>query len=391
MKCEYGQNKRTVFEVPVNSQLMNSQSDRPILIAGGGTGGHIYPGVAIARAILATRPNLKVEFVGARGGLEEKIIPREGFTLHLIPVGKLHASVGRWTQIKTLLGLPLAFVKAWQILSSVRPQAVLGVGGFASGPLLAVAALRGFRTLIWEPNAHAGLANRWLARIVDRVLVVFEAARAQLQRPDAITTGLPVRAEIRPRSPRVRAPGELRVLVFGGSQGARFINQVVAQAVRDGGSWLNGVELVHQTGRLDHPTVSPIYRELGNPRLTCHEYLHDMHERYAWADVVVCRAGASTVAEIAAAGKAAVFVPLPTAADDHQRKNAEVLVKAGAAMMIEQRDLKVSTLTSLIQKLRDDVQSLVEIEKAVLKFAEFDAAGKIASEVLGDSDPTDKT
>ena len=154
---------------------MNSQSDRPILIAGGGTGGHIYPGVAIARAILATRPNLKVEFVGARGGLEEKIIPREGFTLHLISVGKLHASVGRWTQIKTLLGLPLAFVKAWRILSSVRPQAVLGVGGFASGPLLAVAALRGFRTLIWEPNAHAGLANRWLARIVDRVLVVFEA------------------------------------------------------------------------------------------------------------------------------------------------------------------------------------------------------------------------
>ncbi len=365
--------------------------DRPILIAGGGTGGHIYPGVAIARAILAMRQDLRVEFVGARGGLEEKIIPREGFALHLIQVGKLHASVGWWTQIKTLFGLPLAFVQAWKILSRVNPQAVLGVGGFASGPLLAVAALRGFRTLIWEPNAHAGLANRCLSRFVKKVLVVFEAARAQLRRPDAITTGLPVRAEIRPKPRRDRQSGQLRVLVFGGSQGARFINQIVAQAVREGGAWLQGVELVHQTGRLDFANVCPIYAERGNPQLTCHEYLHDMHERYAWADVILCRAGASTVAEIAAAGKAAVFVPLPTAADDHQKKNAEVLVRAGAALMIEQRNLSVQSFTALIEKLRDDVWSLVGIEKAVEKFAEFDAAGKIAREVLGDSGLSNKS
>lgn len=342
---------------------------------------------------MAMRQDLRVEFVGARGGLEEKIIPREGFNLHLIQVGKLHSSVGRWTQIKTILGLPLAFVQAWKILSRLNPQSVLGVGGFASGPLLAVAALRGYRTLIWEPNAHAGLANRCLARFmnVKKVLVVFEAARAQLHRPDAITTGLPVRAEIRPKPRRERQPGQLRVLVFGGSQGARFINQVVAQAVREGGAWLQGVELVHQTGRLDFPNVSPIYAERGNPLLTCHEYLHDMHERYAWADVVLCRAGASTVAEIAAAGKAAVFVPLPTAADDHQKKNAEVLVRAGAALMIEQRNLSVQSFTALIEKLRDDVQSLVAIEQAVIKFAEFDAAGKIAREVLGDSSLLNKS
>lgn len=369
---------------------MSALKERSFLIAGGGTGGHIYPGVAIARAVLSIQSDARVEFVGAKGGLEEKIIPREGFKLHLISVGKLHASVGRWTQIKTLLGLPMAFVQSWRILSQVRPEAVLGVGGFASGPLLAVAALRGFRTLIWEPNAHAGLANRILARVVNKVLVVFEAARIQLGRPDAVKTGLPVREEIRPQARRDRRSGELRVLVFGGSQGARFINRVVAEAVRDGGAWMEGVELVHQTGRLDFAEVKAVYAERARPEMNCYEYIHNMHERYSWADVVFCRAGASTVAEIAAAGKAAVFVPLPTAADDHQRKNAEVLVQAGAAMMLEQPQLSAVTWAALVTRLRDDVGSLSNMETAVGKFAEFDAASKIAREVLDDSTPADK-
>lgn len=350
-----------------------------VIIAGGGTGGHIYPGVAIARAVEKKYPDIKVHFVGATGGLEEKIVPREGFPLHVVPVGKLHRSVGLITRIKTLLRLPLALYSAWKILNDLKPIAVLGVGGFASGPILFVASLLGYRTLIWEPNAHPGLANRILAGRVDEALLVFEEAGAFLKSKNKSMIGLPVRSLMVP-SERANDP-RLRVLVFGGSQGARFINNLVSAAMHDGQGWLSGIELVHQTGPADFEKISEAYR--GAPaNIKVFEYLHDMDQRYAWADLVVCRSGASTVAEICACRKAAIFIPLPTAADDHQKKNADVLARADAAMMIQQSELTPELFRATLERFRDDRSLIEKFEANVVKFQYPNAAEKIAARLV---------
>lgn len=359
------------------------EKKRIVIIAGGGTGGHIYPGIAIARTIERRHPDVAVHFVGSKGGLEEKIIPREKFPLHTVSVGKLHSSVGRLAQVRTLLGLPLAFLSAVRILFRLKPVAVLGVGGFASGPMLFVSSLFGYRSLIWEPNAYPGLTNRWLARRMDECLLVFEEAGRYLHAKKTTASGLPVRAAMVP-APRAGGDRPLRVLVFGGSQGARFINNLVSEAVKQGG-WLPGIELVHQTGPLDFARIKESYAG-APPAFQVHEYLHDMDQRYAWADLVVCRAGASTVAEICACQKAAIFIPLPTAADDHQRKNAEVLANAGAAMLCLQNDSK-NELTparfreTLIQ-FRDDRARIARMEEKVRQFQFPNAAEKIADRVL---------
>ncbi len=351
-----------------------------VVIAGGGTGGHIYPGVAIARAVERLHPELKVHFVGAKGGLEEKIVPREKFPLHTVPIGKLHQSAGLFTRIKTLFGMPLAFITAVQLLWKLKPVAVLGVGGFASGPMLFVASLFGYRSVIWEPNAYPGMANRLLSRRVDECLLVFEEAGKHLRARRTTQAGLPVRATMLP-SPRENGNRPLRILVFGGSQGARFINNLVVESMKDNGQWMEGVELVHQTGPLDFPRLKEAYK--GAPeRFQVFEYLHDMDQRYKWADLVVCRAGASTVAEICACEKAAAFIPLPTAADDHQTKNAEVLVKADAALMYLQKDLTPETFRQNIQRIRDDRAIVRRLEENVKRFQFPNAAEKIVERLL---------
>ncbi len=348
-----------------------------VIIAGGGTGGHIYPGVAIARAVEKLYPDVRVTFVGATGGLEEKIVPREGFPLKVIPVGKLHHSVGLLTRLKTLVTLPLAFLEAWRVLRSLKPVAVLGVGGFASGPILFVASLLGYRTLIWEPNAHPGLANRMLARRVDEALLVFEEAGAHLPSRRVSMSGLPVRSTMLPVPRAASVP--LRILVFGGSQGARFINKLMPEALREGSSWMSGIEVVHQTGPHDYAAAVAAYEGSG---VSVHEYLHDMDQRYAWADLVVCRSGASTVAEICACRKAAIFIPLPTAADDHQRKNAEVLAKADAAMVCLQSELTATSFREILKRFRDDRSLIARYEQNVVKFQYPNAAEKIAERLV---------
>lgn len=367
-------------------------SSKTVVIAGGGTGGHIYPGLAVAKD-LASR-GYDVHWVGAAGGLEEKIVTHAGLPLHLIRIGKLHSSVGLVDQIKTVLGLPLAFLQALGLALRLKPHAVLGVGGFASGPFLFVSALLRYRTVIWEPNAHAGLANRWLSKIVDECLLVFEAASRDLKGKRVHRVGLPVRDSIHPRSREELTDRKFRVLVFGGSQGARAINRVVADWVEKTGLADGTVHLVHQTGKYDYQEISARYVAWKAARraeglteaqlpLECQEYIHDMDQRYAWADLLVCRAGASTVAEVAASGKAALFVPLPTAADNHQLKNAEVLAKAHAAILIEQKDFDVAALDQTIRRLRQNLAELGELEKNVLKFSAPGAASAIASYVLG--------
>lgn len=361
---------------------MNSRRNKVVIIAGGGTGGHIYPGIAIARAIEKIDPDTKVHFVGAVGCLEEEIVPRENFPLHTVRIGRLHKSVGFIAQLKTVLQMPLAFIGVLQILIRLRPVAVLGVGGFASGPMLFAAALLGFRSLIWEPNAYPGLTNRILSRWVDGCLVVFEKAGSYLHSKHLIKSGLPVRSSMLP-SGREKTHRTLRLLIFGGSQGARAVNSVTSEALKIGG-WLDGVEVVHQSGSADFERMQTVYSG-APPVFQVFEYFHDMDQRYAWADLVICRSGASTVAEICACQKAALFIPLPTAADDHQRKNAEVLKGADAALICLQNELTPAKLRELIIQFRDDRSKIDKIEAQVRQFHFPNAAEKIADKVLGNS------
>jgi UDP-N-acetylglucosamine--N-acetylmuramyl-(pentapeptide) pyrophosphoryl-undecaprenol N-acetylglucosamine transferase len=355
-----------------------------VIIAGGGTGGHIYPGIAIAREVQRLHPNLEVHFVGAQGGLEEKIVPREGFPLHLVPIGKLHHSVGLKTRLKTVIKMPWAFISAMRILRRLRPVAVLGVGGFASGPILFAASLFGHRSLIWEPNAFPGLANRLLASRVNECLLVFEEAGRYLKAKRTTRAGLPVRASMVP-APRQQGERPLRVLVFGGSQGARFINDVVSQAIQVDGGWLDRIELVHQTGPSDFARIKSLYSEAPS-RIQVFDYLYDMDQRYAWADLVICRAGASTVAEICACQKAAIFIPLPTAADDHQRKNAEVLTRAEAGMILNQKELTPDKLRETLESFVKDRSRIRIFEENVRRFQFPNAAEKIVDRLLASND-----
>jgi UDP-N-acetylglucosamine--N-acetylmuramyl-(pentapeptide) pyrophosphoryl-undecaprenol N-acetylglucosamine transferase len=369
---------------------MNSVSEnRTVVIAGGGTGGHIYPGLTVAKVL--SEHGYVVHWVGASGGLEEKLVTHADLPLHLIRIGKLHSSAGLAARIKTVFGLPFAFLQAVFLVIRLRPRAVLGVGGYASGPFLFVSWLFSpvlkIRTVIWEPNAHAGMANRWLAKVVDECLLVFEAAARDLKARRVYRVGLPVRDTMKAVGREELSGRKFRVLVFGGSQGARAINRVVADWAEQTGLKNSDVELVHQTGKYDYAEVSSRYAKLQanslSPAITCYEYLHDMDQRFAWADLLVCRSGASTVAEVAACGKAALFVPLPSAADNHQLKNAEVLRNAKSALVIEQKDFTVASLESTMLMLRSSPERLAELEKNVLKFSAPGAAKMIAAHVMG--------
>ena len=356
---------------------------KTVLIAGGGTGGHIYPGIAIAKAVQKKQPDVEVHFVGTSAGLEGQIVPREGFPLHFVKVGKLNYSGGLLGKLKTLLLLPVGFIQAISLLLELKPSLVLGVGGYASGPVVLIASLMGFPTAIWEPNAFPGMTNRWLSRFVDRCFVVFEDAMSYLNCEDKRKVGLPVRAEVEAIGSQARvASDEFHILVFGGSQGARAINNAVAEAVAMGGDWLKGVRLVHQTGRYDFERIKSIYQQNVQAAVDCREYLHDMEKQYSWADLVICRAGASTVAEIAACRKPAIFIPLPTAADDHQRKNAESLVEKRAAQMLLQKDLTPQSLIQLIEQVKKDTQSQQEMRENLRHFHQNQAAEKIAELIL---------
>jgi UDP-N-acetylglucosamine--N-acetylmuramyl-(pentapeptide) pyrophosphoryl-undecaprenol N-acetylglucosamine transferase len=354
-----------------------------LLIAGGGTGGHIYPAIAIAKAVMNASAQNEVQFVGTELGLETKIVPRENFKLHFVASGKLN-QVSFGEKIRTLLRLPLAFFQSAALLMKYKPDAVLGVGGYASGPVLFVGSLFGFRTIIWEPNAYPGMANRWLSRFVKLCCVVFEEAVPLLKAKNWQRVPMPVRKEIEEMRPRVANSSSFRILVFGGSQGSRVLNNTIIEMLAKGGAWTKTTEIVHQTGSVEFSRVSAEYARLGlsTSQFDCREYLDDMPERYRWADLVIARSGTGTLSEISACAKAAILIPLPTAADDHQRKNAEALVKIGGARMILQKDLNADVLLREIQDLRQHPDKITELEKNVHKFHQANAAEKMAEIIL---------
>jgi UDP-N-acetylglucosamine--N-acetylmuramyl-(pentapeptide) pyrophosphoryl-undecaprenol N-acetylglucosamine transferase len=243
--------------------------------------------------------------------------------------------------------------------------------------------------LIWEPNAFPGLTNRWLSRVVSLCCVVFEEAANYLQTKRWQRVPMPVRQEIEEMKPRIPASAAFRILIFGGSQGSRVLNNVIVDLVAKGGSWLKTTEFVHQTGAGEYERVKAQYERLpaaSRGQVQCLPYLDDMPERYRWADLVIARSGTGTLSELAACAKAALLVPLPTAADDHQRKNAEALVKIGGARMILQNEFNADRLLKEIEDLRDNPQKVAELEKNVQRFHQAKAAEKMAQIILGLTD-----
>lgn len=357
---------------------------KKFIIAGGGTGGHIYPGIAIAKAIegLSSGSNLEieVEFVGSRLGLESKIVPREGYKLHLLAAGKLNYQGAIFGKLWGLLKVLVGFFQSFVLLAKLRPAGVLGVGGYASGPFLLAARICGLPTAVWEPNAHPGLTNRWLAKVVDQTFVVFEEARVLLNTTKIEVVGLPVRAELENLRPGFDA-GLFRVLSFGGSQGARALNTALKESVIREMPWLYKAELVHQTGVSDYQSVQEVY-QASVFEVKAFEYLFEMDKHYEWAHLVICRSGASTIAELSAVGMPSILVPLPTAADDHQKKNAQVLVDKGAAIMIEQKDLTPELLNKIILELKSQPEQLKAMSLKAKALYKPKAAETIARRLL---------
>nr|WP_184214247.1 undecaprenyldiphospho-muramoylpentapeptide beta-N-acetylglucosaminyltransferase [Granulicella aggregans] len=353
------------------------------MIAGGGTGGHVIPALAIAREVRDAY-GAEVRFVGTARGLETRLVPEAGFPLELIHVGQLK-NVSLATRVRTLLDLPMGILKCVTLLRSYRPQVVVGVGGYASGPAMLAAILLRVPTLAFEPNAAPGLANRLAGRFVTAAAVNFEETRRYFH--GARVTGIPVREDFFSIAPKAGGASK-RLLVFGGSQGARILNQIMPTILfpllRD----LAGLTVLHQSGPRTEAETRQAYLETGadESRWQVSAYLDDMPARFAEADLILCRSGASTMAELAAAGKASLLVPFAAATDDHQKKNAEVFVGADAGRMLLESELNSQALIdTLMEMLRDDAELKAMGEKA-RTLAHRDAVkeiGKMVRELAG--------
>ena len=353
-----------------------------VLIAAGGTGGHIYPGIAVAKEILRRGPGSEVRFVGTARGLENKLVPQAGFELSLIDSTGLK-NVGPIARARGLLLLPKSFLAARKLIKAFRPDVVIGAGGYVSGPAVLTAALLKLPTLVMESNALPGWTNRVLARFVDKAAVSFDAALPYF-RGKAVVTGNPVRREFFEIPTKERQPEKFSVLVFGGSQGAHAINAAMIAALPSLASLQNVLRITHQTGEADFANVSSGYAEAGwGERADVRKYIDNMVAAFTDVDLVICRAGATTTAELIAAGKASIMIPFPLAADDHQRKNAEALELAGAGRMILQQDLSGERLAEEMTTLAREPEKITTMEQAARKLARGDAAAAVVEMIEG--------
>ncbi len=357
-----------------------------ILIAGGGTGGHVFPGIAVAEELQANHPDVEVLFVGSRKGLEAQAVPEAGFRLRtLATAGFARRRPWRWpwAALVNLLG----FVQALWVVLGERPRAVLGTGGYVSGPVSLAAKLLGVPLLLQEQNSIPGLTNRWLSRIANEVHLSFLEARRYFPRRDHLKiTGNPVRAIIL-SGEREQGLREFRLdahrptlFVFGGSLGAKRINAAALDALRRLKNRVD-VQCILQTGREDHEAVKQAVEREQLPA-TVLPFVRQMHLAYAAADLVVCRAGAMTLAEIAVCGRPSILVPYPFAAHDHQRVNATNLADRGAAVMIEDGQLDGERLAQEIAHLLADRQALSRMSANARLFARPDAAARIARSLV---------
>jgi UDP-N-acetylglucosamine--N-acetylmuramyl-(pentapeptide) pyrophosphoryl-undecaprenol N-acetylglucosamine transferase len=353
-------------------------SDLRVMIAGGGTGGHVIPALAIGRE-LRDKHGVEVRFIGTARGLETKLVPEAGFALELVRSGQLK-NVSLATRLKTFTDLPLGVLHCVRLMRAFKPQVVVGVGGYASGPAMMAALLLRIPTVAYEPNAIPGLTNRLIGKRVSAAAVNFAQTKQYFRNPEV--TGVPVRAEIFALQPRPfnAVP---RLLVTAGSNGALVFNETMPKIVARLLSAVPGLTIVHQAGprRLEQTQAEYAMSGADLSRWSVEAFLTDMPAQYAAADLVLARSG-STVSELCAAGKASLLVPFAAAADDHQRKNAEVLVDAGAAVMLLQRDVTEASLLHGLVQLLNDAPRRAEMSKHARSLAKPGALERIAAMVL---------
>jgi UDP-N-acetylglucosamine--N-acetylmuramyl-(pentapeptide) pyrophosphoryl-undecaprenol N-acetylglucosamine transferase len=346
------------------------------ILAGGGTGGHVIPALAIANE-LKKHYGAEVLFIGTARGIENRLVPAAGYPLQLVRVGALK-NVSLMTRAKTAFDLPRAVWDAGRMLNEFAPDVVIGVGGYASGPAMLAAVVKHVPTLAFEPNVVPGFANRVVAKFVSGAAVHFEETAKYFRRAEV--TGVPVRQaffEILPKR-----GGTPTLLVFGGSQGAHAINEAMIRCLPELRRQAPGIHILHQTGERDYNDALAAYKAFTNAAGESAEvfkFIEDMPAAFARADLVVCRSGASTVAEITAAGKPAIFVPFPRAADDHQRVNAEALAREGAAVVVEEMKLEGVWLAETIAALLGDAARLAQMSEAARELAHPNAARDIAA------------
>ncbi len=353
-----------------------------VLLAGGGTGGHLFPGIAVAEEIRARGG--EVLFVGTAQGLEARVLPAQGWPLELIRVQGL-VRTGWRQRLRFLADAPGTVRQVHRLLSRFRPRVVVGVGGYASGPVVLTAAARRVPTAILEQNSVPGLTNRILGRLVKEIYTAFEQSQRWFPAKRVVELGNPVRRDIVERlqdlaPPPPRPDGRVRLLAFGGSQGARFLNEILMKAApRLAGS---PVSLVHQTGEADYERVCEAYRAAGFAAEVT-PFIEDMAARYAVADLVLCRAGATTLAELAIAGRPAVLVPFPYATHDHQVQNARALERRGAALCRTQHQLDGAALAALVEELASEPDRRARMGAAMRALARPAAAAAVVDRLQG--------
>lgn len=355
-----------------------------LIVAGGGTGGHLFPGIAVAEEFLSRDGSNEVLFVGTERGIEARVLPKLGYRLECIPASGLRG-MNLVSRIKGVWQLLDGYRQSRRIIREFRPDIVLGVGGYASGPLVLAAERSELPCFIHEQNALPGLTNRLLAKRVKKVFVSLEESRSHIPGGKSLLTGNPLRRQIlegmQRKRPAPESGGSFHLLVFGGSAGAHRINKAMAEALPGLMALRERIVLTHQTGENDLAEVRSAYHRVGlQAEVT--PFIDDMAAAYARADLIVCRAGATTIAEVTACGKACVFVPYPYAADDHQRKNAEALVVKEAGFMILDQDLSGETLASLINDLSRDPHKLKTVGANAAALARPEAARVIVDEML---------
>ncbi len=348
---------------------------KSIYIAGGGTGGHIYPGIAIAKELEKT--NYKVTFVGTEEGLESKILPKEGFQLLLLKSAKMNVKTSGLSKLRSLLEVFQGFLQACGILVKNKPDFVLGVGGYASFPMVLAAAILGVPVAIWEPNAMPGMANRILSRFVDLCFVVFTEAKSHLHSKQIIEFGMPLRESTTQVDDIPQVNSAFNILHFGGSQGSRMVGEVLAHVIQEM-KWPQ-IAVVHQTGSVEYQKFVEIYS--GNPLVQVKEFIWNMPAYYNWAHLVIGRGGASTLAEIAAHGKPSLIVPL-RAADAHQEKNAQAMQARGAACMVLQKDFTTDRLRAEIERFLAHPEALDALSANAKASSRSNGAPDIAKHIV---------
>jgi UDP-N-acetylglucosamine--N-acetylmuramyl-(pentapeptide) pyrophosphoryl-undecaprenol N-acetylglucosamine transferase len=345
---------------------------RHVVVAGGGTGGHLFPGIALAETLAAR--GVRVTFVGTAAGIEVRAVPAAGFTLRLIPGAQVRGG-GVARAVRGLGATGLGVLRARALLRELRPDLVVGVGGYASVATVVAARLGRTPIVLLEQNTVPGVASRTLGRLADRVCLGFDAAASFFPAGRAVHTGNPVRASVLAAAATDHAtPG---LLVFGGSQGARRLNDAILDAAARLGALAAGLRIRHQTGTADHERVVAAWKRIGIAA-EVEAFVTDMGAAYAAADVVVARAGAMSCAEITARGLPAILVPYPHAADDHQRHNAQALVRAGAAVMILDHELDGERLTAALRPLLADASARAQMASAARRAGRPDAAERVA-------------